>query len=212
MQPSRQIRAEQTPNTITVYQAYSPAIADAALKAQTLVAPFKRSRMTWIKPSFLWMAYRSGWASKLDQERVLAIQISRTGFEWALTNSCLSHFEEPTHASNEHWQKQIVESSVRIQWDPERDLHHAPLQHRSIQIGLSQGAVDLYADHWIKSIDDKTELCHRVSELVRTNELAKATELIPQETPYELETALATTIGATIQNLGAPTEQQPRRE
>lgn len=28
-------------------------------------------------------------------------------------------------------------SPVRIQWDPERDLHFNPLAQRSIQIGLS---------------------------------------------------------------------------
>jgi hypothetical protein len=38
--------------------------------------------MTWIKPSFLWMMYRCGWATKPGQERVLAIQITREGFEW----------------------------------------------------------------------------------------------------------------------------------
>jgi hypothetical protein len=28
------------------------------------VPPFKVDRMTWVKPSFLWMTYRSGWATK----------------------------------------------------------------------------------------------------------------------------------------------------
>jgi len=40
--------------------------------------------MTWIKPSFLWMMYRSGWATKPGQEHILATQITRDGFEWAL--------------------------------------------------------------------------------------------------------------------------------
>ncbi len=77
--PSRQIRAVFDAETITVYQAYSPAIAAPALAAQTFVAPFKRERMTWIKPSFLWMMYRCGWASKPGQERVLAVRIIARG-------------------------------------------------------------------------------------------------------------------------------------
>ncbi|HEX3787951.1 MAG TPA: DUF4291 family protein [Pseudonocardiaceae bacterium] len=89
--PFRQIRAEHTDRTITVYQAYPPVIADAALAAGTFVAPFRRERMTWIKPSFRWMAYRCGWATKPGQERVLAVRLSRAGFEKALTHSCLSH-------------------------------------------------------------------------------------------------------------------------
>ena len=196
MQPSRQIRAVHTTDSVTVYQAYSTAIADAALNAQTFVAPFKRSRMTWIKPSFLWMAYRSGWATKPGQERVLAIQISRSGFEWSLTNSCLSHFEEPTYTSKEEWQTRLAASSVRIQWDPERNLHHAPLQHRSIQIGLSHKAVDLYVDKWIQSIEDKTDLCHQIRDLVQVNDQTRVNELLPPESLYPLPTNLAETIGA----------------
>ncbi len=70
--PARQIRACYTADIITVYQAYSPQIAAAAVVAGRFVAPFKRDRMTWIKPSFLWMMYRCGWATKPGQEHVLA--------------------------------------------------------------------------------------------------------------------------------------------
>lgn len=78
----RVLRAGYTDETVTVYQAYAPAIADAAVRAGTFVAPFNRDRMTWIKPSFGWMMHRSGWAAKPGQERVLAIEITRAGFEW----------------------------------------------------------------------------------------------------------------------------------
>jgi len=58
--PGRQIRALFSARTVTVYQAYAPEIADPALVAGTFVPPFRLGRMTWIKPSFLWMMYRSG--------------------------------------------------------------------------------------------------------------------------------------------------------
>ncbi len=83
----RLVRAACTAGTITVYQAYSPAIADPAVRAGTFVAPFSRQRMTWIKPSFGWMLHRCGWGHKPGQERILAIEISRSGFEWALQHS-----------------------------------------------------------------------------------------------------------------------------
>lgn len=53
----RQIRALYDTETITVYQAYSAAIATAAVTAQKLNASpdFKPNRMTWIKPSWAWM-------------------------------------------------------------------------------------------------------------------------------------------------------------
>ena len=34
------------------------------------------TRMTWIKPSFAWMLYRSGYGHKPGQERILRIKLS----------------------------------------------------------------------------------------------------------------------------------------
>jgi hypothetical protein len=47
--------------------------------------------LAWIKPCYLWMMYRYGWGTKENQETVLAVEISREGFVWALRNVSLSH-------------------------------------------------------------------------------------------------------------------------
>ena len=119
-------------------------IADTALKHGTFVSPpFSMNRMTWIKPSFLWMMYRAGWGFKDDgQRRILAIEITHEGFNWALAHSCPS--ERPHALDNEGWQRLKDASTCSIQWDPERDLHFAPLPHRTIQIGLSGEAVSAF--------------------------------------------------------------------
>lgn len=137
------IRAVYGEHTIRVYQAYSDPIADAALAHGTFVSPpFKMERMTWIKPSFLWMMYRAGWGLKDEgQKRILAIDISREGFEWALRHACLSH--PPAGMGKDDWQRLKAQSPVRIQWDPERDLQLKALPYRSIQIGLSGEAVTI---------------------------------------------------------------------
>lgn len=184
--PLRQIRASYDDRTIRVYQAYPNAIADAALTHGTFVSPpFKMERMTWIKPSFLWMMYRSGWGQKdPGQNRILAIDISREGFEWAIAHSCQSH---PSNSmSHEEWRLVKQNAPVRIQWDPERDLLLQPQMHRSIQIGLSKQAVDLYVREWIKHITDVTSLAHRIYALVRSRQLDEAKRNLPHEEPYEL--------------------------
>ncbi|MGY1446335.1 DUF4291 domain-containing protein [Pseudomonas chlororaphis] len=182
--PLHQIRAVYDATTIRVYQAYSDTIADSALAHGTFVSPpFKMERMTWIKPSFLWMMYRAGWGFKdAGQKRILAIDISREGFEWALANGCLSHADESI--SKEEWQKLKSESPVRIQWDPERDLYLRPQEHRAVQIGLSKEAVELYVNQWIKQITDITPLAHLIYELVQEGDLDKAYSQIPQEKEY----------------------------
>lgn len=194
--PVREVRAVFTEQTVTVYQAFSPRIAVPAIAIGRFAPPFKRERMTWIKPSLLWMAYRSDWATKPGQERVLSIEVTRAGFEWALSNACLSHFDPVLHESHEHWVNRLAESPVRIQWDPERSLTLKPLPYRTIQIGLGGEAVDRYVDEWIVDITDITEHLHRIEALVRAGNHDQARTLLPGEQPYALPTQTADRIGA----------------
>ena len=155
--PTYEIRAVHDAERIRVYQAFRPAIADAALAAQTFVPPFAMSRMTWIKPSFNWMRDRCGDATKPDQERVLAIELTRVGFDWALEHAVLSTHRPKIHGAPEVWRRLLKESCVRVQWDPDRDdaLRPTP-DKRAIQIGLRDEAVRRYVDHWIVAIADVT--------------------------------------------------------
>ena len=193
----RQVRASFTGQAITVYQAYSPPIADAAVAAQTFVAPFKRGRMTWIKPSFLWMMYRSGWATKPGQERILAIQIARDGFEWALAHAALSHYEPGIHADQRQSAEDKRTSPVRVQWDPDRSLTLAPLSRRAIQIGLSGEAVDRYLDQWITTITDITPLAERIHRHVSSGYLDAAQAEMPAERVYPLPGSISARIRAS---------------
>jgi len=181
--PSHQIRAVYDETSIRVYQAYSDTIADAALAKGTFASPpFKMERMTWIKPSFLWMMYRAGWGFKDEgQKRILAIDITRSGFEWALTHGCLSHADEAM--SKQEWVAKKNASPVRIQWDPERNLFLQPLEHRAIQIGLGNEAVRHYVNEWICRISDITPLAHDICALVKEGRLDKAKSKLPVERP-----------------------------
>lgn len=191
--PARQVRAVFDDNTITVYQAYSPAIAHAAVEAGTFVAPFKLDRMTWIKPSFLWMMYRSGWATKPGQERVLAIRITRAGFEEALSLACLSSHDPHIYPNHAAWKERKRSCPVKVQWDPERTITLTPLPWRSLQVGLGGIAVHKYVSDWITDITDITD---RAREL--RHAAADDDSLLPRERPYPLPLDIAKNIGATI--------------
>jgi len=140
--------------------------------------------LTWIKPSFLWMMYRCGWGAKAGQETVLAVEISRDGFNWALSHACLSSYVRGVHPDRATWQRQLKRAPTRVQWDPERDLHLQPLPHRSLQLGLSGEAARRYADEWTLAIRDVTPLAHNLHALVNRGELDSAMRLLPQELPY----------------------------
>ncbi|NEE30509.1 DUF4291 domain-containing protein, partial [Streptomyces sp. SID7982] len=103
--PRHEIRALHTATTVTVYQAYRPAIGLPAARDGRFPAEWKRDRMTWIKPSFLWMMYRCGWGTKEGQEVVLAVEIERAGLEWALAHAELSHYARGVHPDQASWQR-----------------------------------------------------------------------------------------------------------
>jgi hypothetical protein len=182
--PPFQIRARYTDTTVTVYQAYNPAIGVPAAREGRFPASWKRERMTWIKPSFLWVMYRCGWARKENQETVLAVEITREGFEWALRHSALSHYKPGVHTDRDTWRRELCTAPARVQWDPERGLRLNPLEHRSLQLGLAGEASRRYADEWTVSIADVTPSAHEVHGLVLRGDLNAAAALLPQERPY----------------------------
>ncbi|MFF2375201.1 DUF4291 domain-containing protein [Streptomyces xiamenensis] len=203
--PTYEIRAQHAATTVTVYQAYAPAIGLPAAREGRFPATWKRERMTWIKPSFLWMMYRCGWGTKNDQETVLAVEITREGFAWALEHACLSHYASGIHPDHATWKRQLRDTPARVQWDPERDLRLNPLPHRSLQLGLTGEAAHRYADAWTVSITDVTDLAHTVHAHVRAGELDAARALLPEERPYPVPDGFLRHLRPELPAFPAPT-------
>jgi hypothetical protein len=152
--------------------------------------------MTWIKPSLNWMMYRSAYGTKPGQERILGIDILRSGFEWALFNSCTTQFDKNIHGSLEQWQTMLRRTRVRVQWDPERTPDLESLPWRTVQVGLTGEAVDAYVDKWITKIDDLTPLVREVMEAVKQGSLERARLLVPSDEAYPLSDDIACRINA----------------
>jgi hypothetical protein len=194
---ARQVRARYSADTVTVYQAYSSQIALPAVAAGRFVAPFKRDRMTWIKPSFLWMMYRCGWATKPGQEHVLAVEITRSGFEWALAQARLSHYDRDLYDDRADWSRRLKTSPVRVQWDPERSIQLQALPYRSLQVGLAGKAVERYVDEWTVAIVDMTPTVRHIRELLRAGDHLAAAAHLPAEHAYPLPDHLRGRVGAS---------------
>lgn len=177
-----EIRAVYTDKTIRVYQAYNKQIAEEAVRNGTFGSHFSMTRMTWIKPSFLWMMYRCGWAEKENQECVLAIDMDRKGFDKAVSSAVKSTYSDNMGITREKWQKLIKESDVRVQWDPEKDINGNNLPYRSIQIGLRGNAVYEYVNEWIVRITDITEYVKELNMLRENN--VDITDRLPKEELY----------------------------
>jgi hypothetical protein len=184
MQPDHQIRADFDRETIVVYQAYSDQIADPALRDGRFVEPFSFNRMTWIKPSFLWLMHRSNWAQKSGQERILAIRIRRAGWDSALAKGVLTAFDPRAHRSKDEWADAFASAQVHVQWDPERNIRGAALQHGSIQVGISRDLIREYNENWITQIKDITPTVAKMRSLIRGGDVKAATRHLPPEKAY----------------------------
>lgn len=193
----RQVRAEFDSSSLVVYQAYRPEIAAAALKAGRFVPPFSLTRMTWIKPSFLWMMERSGWANKSGQERVLAVRLSRSVFESLLEEAELTHPQATLYPDADTWRRKLEQARVQVQWDPERDLRGQKLNYRSLQVGISRHLIEDYALRWVLELRDMTPLAHKLKTMLGEGKHTQAEKLLPRERLYPLPSAIARRLGVT---------------
>jgi hypothetical protein len=132
----RHILAAYDEEHIVVYQAYRPEIGRHAAAHQRFGGEFSFSRMSWIKPNFLWMMYRSGWGTKEGQEVTLAVTIPRTLFDEILAQAVPSSFDARRYEKIDDWRAALAASEVRLQWDPDHAPDGKPQARRAIQLGL----------------------------------------------------------------------------
>jgi hypothetical protein len=189
------IVAHQSETQVVVYQAYNPAIARFAVENQYLGGPsFSYSRMSWIKPNFLWMMYRCGWATKENQERVLALWLDKTAFEEILNQAAVSTFTAGHYESEEAWKQELATKNVRLQWDPDHSPYGGKLTRRAMQLGLKNDTLEQFGKHQVKRIEDLTDFVHQQKVHVDNRQL----ELlhVPLERVYTVKNAaLAQKIG-----------------
>ena len=172
--------AEWDEEGVYVYQAFKDGIANWALENQRYGGPdFDPKRMTWIKPSFAWVLYRSGYAQKHNQNRILKIKIPHDAVAEILSKCSCRHGGGGTVG--------------RVQWDPERDLFaadgNAPrkmMHQRAIQIGVKGSLSEFYVQSII-SIQDVTELARIVqnAHISKTKDgIENISSQLPIERPY----------------------------
>ena len=180
-QTGRHILAQFDENTVVVYQAYRPAIGLFAAEHGYFGGEFSLNRMSWIKPNFLWMMYRSQWGTKPGQEVILAVWLRRSAFDEILASAVHSNFVTAVYGSEKNWQQAVKNSAVRLQWDPDHHPSGAKLERRAIQLGLRGTALASYARDWIVNIEDISEF---VQQQRQYKEGDRAQLLTPSETVY----------------------------
>jgi len=182
----RQIIGQTDGDNIIVYQAFNPLIANYAVKNQRFGGPdYSFNRMSWIKPGFLWMMYRAGWASKEHQQRILAITLPLEHFKTILKNATISSYSENFYDTQEEWKSELEKTEVRLQWDPDHDPHGTKQERKAIQLGMKGDILKRFCTEWITKIEDITAFAHREYESVKANQLNDLN--VPYETIITLK-------------------------
>ena len=152
----RHILAHHDAETILVYQAYRPSIGEHAIRHGAFGGGFSYARMSWIKPNFLWMMYRSGWGTKEGQETTLGLRLRREFFDRILAQAVASSFDQSVHTSAEAWRAAARTSQVRLQWDPDHGPHGNALARRAIQLGLRGAVLEDFGKRELLEVIDMT--------------------------------------------------------
>ncbi len=194
MHKKYQIRADYDADSIVIYQAYQTAIAAPAIEQQKFVLPFSLERMTWIKPSFLWLMHRSNWGQKNGQENILAVRIKRSGWNKALALGVLTHPEPSIYVDANEWDTDFEKAHVHIQWDTERSLRGAALNCYSIQVGITRHLIQEYVDDWVLKIENITALVQKIRTLIKTGKQKNIKQLLPRERVYPIDARIGKNI------------------
>ncbi len=138
---------------------------------------------------------RNNWGKKPGQEHILAVRITRQGWEDALSQAVLTSFERGVYRDHDDWRRQLTEATVHVQWDPERTVRGASLPYRSIQVGLSRHIIRRYVEEWTVEIRDITPLVRKLSTLIESGNASNAQDLLPRERIYPLPAPIAHRLG-----------------
>lgn len=179
----RHILGQQTEDKILVYQAFNHAIANYALEHQKFGGnAYSFSRMSWIKPNFLWMMFRCGWASKPNQERVLGLWIKKTDFDHILGQSVFSSYQADLYGAHENWKCALEAHPVRLQWDPDHDIYGNKQERKAIQLGIKGDLLKIFGQEMVQEIIDVTDFVIEQKRIIDRGETESL--LIPSESIY----------------------------
>ncbi len=170
MEYIKEVFAQYDRQCLRVYQAYNPTIAKEAIALQRFGENFNLNRMTWIKPSFLWMMYRSNWGTKKNQEYILALDIYQEKFEELLQKAVLTSPDSADYTGSQ-WEKAFQETTVYCQWDPDRNINGNAIHRAAIQIGLKGSTLRDFLDTGIYQIEDMTPLVKKWNEQRKNGKL-----------------------------------------
>ncbi len=188
-QTGQQIIANKDGDNIVVYQAFNSRIANYAVANQQFGGnAYSFNRMSWIKPGFLWIMHRAGWATKEQQENILAVHLPIVHFKTILQQATISSYKKEIFATENEWKEQLNKTEVRLQWDPDHDPYGKKEERKAIQLGMKGAILKKFCTEWVVKIEDITSFVkEEFQQLKNINNLVVPFEEVIALNDIELE-------------------------
>ena len=169
----KQIIAHKENEAIIVYQAFNAQIAQHAIAHQQFGgSAYSFNRMSWIKPGFLWMMHRAGWAYKPQQEHILALTLPLVHFKTILSQATVSSYDDSLFNTHDTWRNELAKTEVRLQWYPDHDPLGNKQERKAIQIGMKGTLLKKFCTEWLIKIEDITDFAREQFEKVKNGHIS----------------------------------------
>lgn len=153
---NRPLRATFDASRVVVWQAHGAEIADHALAHGRFGgAGWRRDRLTGFRLSLPSLLARSDWGRAEGRERILAVSLSRDGFDALVHQAVLAENDPSVYPSAASWRLATRYANVTVAWHPDVDLGGVELPWQTPRFGVRDRAMERFSES-IVAIEDWT--------------------------------------------------------
>jgi hypothetical protein len=180
------LRAHFDDTTVTVLQSHAVELAEQVVAAGRFNVPgWHPGRTTRFRLSLGSALLRSERGMKPGRERLLAVKLSRSGFDELLNMAVLDDYVPALYPSRHAFRLATRFAQVLVSWHDDVDADGVELGAATVRVALRESALRAFTERWVVAVEDWTPL------------LAPGAELPAFELrPYPLLPAIARQLGA----------------
>jgi hypothetical protein len=154
----RHVLATFGDDTVVVWQAHGHAVADWALEHGRFGGEgWKLDRVTRMRTSLPSLLERCEWGQRPGRERVLAVHLTRAGFDAMLHQAVHAEYEPAVYPTRRSWHLATRYALVSVAWFPDLDARGRGLQRQTMRIGLRGLALRTWSEQWVVGVEDWTD-------------------------------------------------------
>lgn len=144
---TRTLRATFDDHQVIVWQAHRAEIAAHAVATGRLGGPgWRLDRVSRFRLSLPSVLARSEWGQRPGREHILAVALSRAGFDALMNQAVLAAFETPIYPTRMAWALATRYANVTVDWHPDVDYSGREQAWQIARISVRDRALRTFTD------------------------------------------------------------------